>query len=88
MTPESYHQMIESENFRSFPCLDLLSRYFHFGVFEIFVSSLFLLVFLPFGIVDNQYITFNQQFLKNKAMKKVSAFFLCSLSKIIIYSLV
>ena len=49
---------------------------FPFWGFEIFVSSLFLLVLLPFGIVDNQYITFNQQFLKNKAMKKVSAFVL------------
>ena len=27
----------------------MLSRYFHFGVFEIFVSSLFLLVVLAFG---------------------------------------
>ena len=34
--------MIENENFRSFPCQDMLSICFHFGVFEIFVSSLFL----------------------------------------------
>ena len=34
--------MIENENFRSFPCQDMLSICFHFGVFEIFVSSMFL----------------------------------------------
>ena len=34
--------MIENENFRSFPFQDMLSICFHFGGFEIFVSSLFL----------------------------------------------
>ena len=34
--------MIENENFRCFPHQDMLSRCFHFWVFEIFVSSLFL----------------------------------------------
>ena len=41
--------MKENENFLSFPCQDMLSRCFHFGVFEIFVSSLFLLVIWAFG---------------------------------------
>ena len=39
------HKMIENKNFRSFPCQDMLSICFHFGVFEIFVSSLFLVHF-------------------------------------------
>ena len=41
--------MIENENFRSFPCQDMLSRCFHFGVFEIFVSCLFLLIVSAFA---------------------------------------
>ena len=41
--------MIENENFRCFPCQDMLIRCFRYGVFEIFVSSLFLLVVFAFG---------------------------------------
>ena len=41
--------MIENEKFRCFPYYDMLSRCFHFGVFEIFVSSLFLVVVFAFG---------------------------------------
>jgi len=43
--------MTKSENFSCFPCEDLLSRCFHFGVFEIFVPNLFLLPFSPFQYI-------------------------------------
>ena len=43
-----HHKMIEMK-FSVFFVLRYVSRCFHFGVFEIFVSSLFLLVVLSFG---------------------------------------
>lgn len=49
----------------------MLSRCFHFGVFEIFVSSLFLLVL--FGSVDIQHFTIRKQILKKKIMMVVGA---------------
>lgn len=50
----------------------MLSRCFHFEVFEIFVSSLFLLVVITFfGGFEYQHITFNQQILKKILSKKV-----------------
>ena len=53
-----------------------VSRCFHFWVFEIFVSSLFLLVvfgfwFLVFGIADIQHITNSKQIIKKILSKKV-----------------
>ena len=45
----------------------MLSRCFHFWVFEIFVSCLFLFVVLAFR-GDYQRITFNQRILKKKIM--------------------
>jgi predicted ABC-type exoprotein transport system permease subunit len=46
---------------------------FHFGVFEIFVSSLFLLVVLLSGSIDNQWFTFRKQILKKSIMMIVGA---------------
>ena len=40
--------MIENENFRFISVLRYVKQMFHFGVFEIFVSSLFLLVLFAF----------------------------------------
>lgn len=51
----------------------MLSRCFHFGVFEIFVSSLFLWYFLLFGSVDIQHFTIRKQILKKKIMMVVGA---------------
>ena len=42
-------KMTGNENFACFPCLQMLSRCFHFGVFEFFVSGLFLLLLFAFG---------------------------------------
>ena len=50
----------------------MLSRCFHFGVFEIFVSSLFLLVVSAFGGgVDIQHFTTRKQILKKKIMEDI-----------------
>ena len=53
----------------------MLSRSFHFGVFEILVSSLFLLVVFAFGLggADIQYFTIRKQILKKKIMMFVGA---------------
>lgn len=51
----------------------MLSRCFHFGVFEIFVSSLFLLVLFAFWSVDIQHFTIRKQILKKKIMMVVGA---------------
>ena len=51
----------------------MLSRCFHFGVFEIFVSSLFLLVVFAFGELDIQRFTIRKQILKKKIMMVVGA---------------
>jgi hypothetical protein len=52
----------------------MLSRCFHFGVFEIFVSSLFLLAFFSaFASIDYQHLTNFQQILKKKIMMVVGA---------------
>ena len=51
----------------------MLSRCFHFGVFEIFVSSLFLLAVFAFGGVDIQCFTISKQILKKKIMMVVGA---------------
>lgn len=48
----------------------MLSRCFHFGVFEIFVSSLFLLVLFAFGSVDIQHFTIRKQILKKSITVK------------------
>ena len=46
MPPNDRHlQMTRSENCRCFPRSDMFSRCFHFGVFEILVSSLFFWLF-------------------------------------------
>ena len=46
----------------------MLSRCFHFWVFEIFVSSLFLLVVFAFGELDIQRFTIRKQILKKQNM--------------------
>ena len=51
----------------------MLSRCFHFGVFEIFVSSLFLLALFAFASIDYQHLTNFQQILKKKIMMVVGA---------------
>lgn len=51
----------------------MLSRCFHFGVFEIFVSSLFLLVLFAFWECDIQHFTIRKQILKKKIMMVVGA---------------
>ena len=49
----------------------MLSRCFHFEVFEIFVFSLFLLVVFAFwGGVDIQHFTIRKQILKKKIMSR------------------
>ena len=58
--------MTKSDNFRCFPRYDLLSRCFHFGVFEIFVSNLFLLRFFTKIVIGYQTLTRNQQIFKKK----------------------
>ena len=63
--------MIENENFSSFPCKDMLSRCFHFRVFEIFVPNLFLLSFCHFNTSVYQLLMNNQQVLKKKIMMVV-----------------
>ena len=58
--------MIESENFRSFPCYDMLGRCFHFGVLKFLFPVCFFWLFWLLGCTDNQCFTTWKQIIQKK----------------------